>query len=100
MKRLFFISILLSAVMLFSCTGHRHGGEPVTTTDSLSVRVYDARYKSVALAHSLATMLDSLSAGEREQRMVARNAMAYSALMDMDYAKATGLYSQVISESA
>ena len=99
MKRQFFISMLLSVFVLFSCSEHRHGGEPVTTADSLSVRVYDARYKSVAIADSLVAALDNLSAGMKEQQMVARNAMAYSALMKMDYAKATTLYNSVIDES-
>ena len=100
MKRISYICMLLSIFVLFSCSGHRHGGEPVTKADSLSVRVYDARYKSIALSDSLVAALDCISAGKQELQMIARNAMAYSALMKMDYSEATALYNSVIEESA
>ena len=99
MKRILFLNILLSLVTLFSCTGHRSGDEPVASIDSLAVRVYDARYKGVAITDSLAAALEKQSAGDKELMMIARNAMAYSSLMKMDYAKATALYNQVIAES-
>lgn len=100
MRRIHFINILLAVVMLLSCTGHRHNDGAVTMTDSLSVRVYDSRYRSVALTDSLVAALDTLSFVESELRMVTCNAKAYSALMKMDYAAATALYDKVVAESA
>ena len=79
MRRIHFINILLAVVMLLSCTGHRHNDGAVTMTDSLSVRVYDSRYRSVALTDSLVAALDTLSFVESELRMVTCNAKAYSA---------------------
>ena len=92
-------SILFLCVGLFSCRGRGHGGDVVPGADSLSVQVYDARYRSVALIDSFATALDSLSAGNHELSMVAANAMAYSALMKMDYASAVSLYRKVQAEA-
>ncbi|MBO7193553.1 MAG: DUF5113 domain-containing protein [Bacteroidaceae bacterium] len=99
MMRSLLLNILFLCFVLCSCTGHSHSGDPATGTDSLSVQVYDARYKSVALTDSLAKALDSLSADNEELVMVATNAMAYSALMKMDYATATALYDKVLAES-
>ena len=93
------LNILFAVLLLFSCGGHRHGGEPVSGTDTLGVQVYDARYRNMAVADSLATTLDSLSAGELEPAMVAANAMAYSAMMEMDYARAVSLYGRVLDAS-
>lgn len=98
MRNIFLIILFLCPV-LFSCTGHSHCGDSATGTDSLSVLVYEARYKDVSLADELARALDSLSAENHELVMVASNAMAYSALMKMDYAAATALYDKVQAEA-
>ncbi len=98
MRNISFILLLLCALFT-SCTGHSHGGDSATGTDSLSIKVYEARYKDVALADGLAKALDSLSDGNHELMMVASNAMAYSALMKMDYAAATALYDKVQAEA-
>lgn len=89
------LNILFLCLALLSCTGHGHGSDVATGTDSLSVQVYDARYRSVALIDSFAVALDAQAAGNHEASMVATNAMAYSALMKMDYASASALYEKV-----
>lgn len=90
-----FLYIMLMGVLLFSCVGHELGEETVTETDSLSVHIYDARYRDAALLDSLSKKLDSLSAQNHELAMVSANAMAYSALMRMDYSEAVSLYRSV-----
>ena len=91
-----FLYIMLLCVALFSCAGHGHGDEPSVMGDSLDVQVYDARYRDAALLDELSRRLDSLSARNHEQAMVSANAMAYSALMKMDYAAAVSLYKKVL----
>ena len=91
--------ILSLCVVLMSCMGHNCGSDPVAGVDTLSVKVYDARYRDAALLDSLSTRLANLSTNGHETAMVAANAMAYSALMKMDYASAVSLYRKVQAEA-
>ncbi len=96
-------NVLLYMLFLFgvliSCAGHSHGADSAPGADSLSVQVYDARYRDAAMLDSLSRNLDSLAANDHELAMVATNAMAYSALMKMDYALAASLYGKVQAEA-
>ena len=91
--------LLFIALLFTSCERHTHGCGNTPATDARCELVADARYKSVALLERLAAELDSSAAGNVEMNMVASNARAYSALMQMDYSNATELYSSVIDAS-
>lgn len=97
--RYLFICILFACAALFSCAGHSHSGESATVADSLSVQVYDARYRNILLLDGFSNALDSLSGENEELTMVATNSKAYSALMKMDYATAVELYERVLAEA-
>lgn len=100
MSRNLFLNILLLGMLFSSCTGNRHGGELPTFADTLCVQLYDARYKNIVSTDTLSRQLDSLFAAESESAMVAANAMAYSAMMKMDYTLASSLYEKVLNVSA
>ena len=73
-------NVLLYMLFLFgvliSCAGHSHGADSAPGADSLSVQVYDARYRDAAMLDALSRNLDSLAANDHELAMVATNAMA------------------------
>lgn len=88
------LNILFLTVLLQSCGGHIHSDAAFAGADTLDAQVYDSRYRDVAQVDALAKALDSLAVGSHGGT-VAANAMAYSALMKMDYAAAVALYEKV-----
>ena len=99
MKRNILFCVLLLCITLFSCVGHSDDGAAHSCADTLSVQVYDARYKSIPLIDSLSNALKDYSAKNDELATVVVNSKAYSALMKMDYATAVALYKKVQEES-
>ena len=58
----------------------------------------ECRYKDIARVDSAASQLLAMDAGN-EQNMIARNALAYAAMMQMDYRRAQELYRSVLVSS-
>ena len=97
-KRLYgiYLILLFTAQLLVSCGGVHGSGDSVVA-DSLFNALSAGRYRNMARVERLAYALDSVSGGSGENGAVARNAMAYSALMGMDYARASELYGKVLA---
>ena len=91
----------LSAAMLLLLTaacGHRHE-EFSPRAASLCDSLWDVRYKDAALLDTLASGLIDEAGDNNELQMVAYNAAAYAAMMEMDYHKAFSLYEKVKAQS-
>ena len=92
---------ILTLCMLFvSCVKHSHDGANKFCADSLYTELSATRYSNIATFDSLATELHSVAKDDNELQMVANNAMAYSAMMQMDYARSVELYRFVRDNSA
>ena len=95
-----FCSFLFVAMLLFLAAGCGHSHEDISPrAAALCDSVWDARYRNVALLDSLSAELNAEAGGNNELRMVATNAAAYAAMMEMDYHRAFSLYEKVVSES-
>ena len=87
---MFAVTLLLLTV---AC-GHTH--EDVSPrAASLCDSLWDVRYKSVAMIDTLAAELMNEAGDNNELKMVASNALAYAAMMQMDYHKADSIYKHV-----
>lgn len=93
-----YIILLSSVLLLVACGKHTHVAD-TAVADSLLTEISSARYRSAPLMGSLASSLDSVSHGNNELRSVVMNTKAYSALMAMDYARASQLYKSTIALS-
>lgn len=102
MRKLLFKYLFLCCAVLFilSCNGHSHEGSHSHERDSLEVCISDFRYKSAAMLDTLGVAQLGVAGGDNETEMVARNAMAYSALMKMDYLYCEELYGLVAESSS
>ena len=79
--------------MTVAC-GHTH--EDVSPrAASLCDSLWNVRYKSVAMIDTLAAELMNEAGDNNELKMVASNALAYAAMMQMDYHKADSIYKHV-----
>lgn len=67
--------------------------------DSLCGDIVNSRYKNTILQRAAAERLLSLPGVGDEECMIAKNALAYSAFMAMDYARAAKLYREVLDEA-
>ena len=96
----FYYRVLLCILPIFlSCSRNSHGGVNEVRVDSLYANMATMRYSDITVWDSLATELSAISNGNNEQKMVATNAMAYSAMMRMDYGRAVELYRYVNDNS-
>ena len=91
--------ILILCLFLTSCVKHSHDGENHHRADSLYTELSAMRYSDIAAFDSLAKDLFSMAADDNELQMVANNAMAYSAMMQMDYNRSVELYRTVRDKS-
>ena len=96
-RRLLYILIL--CLFLTSCVKHSHDVENHHRADSLYTELSAMRYSDIAAFDSLAKDLFSMAADDNELQMVANNAMAYSAMMQMDYNRSVELYRTVRDKS-
>ena len=92
--------ILTLCLLLTSCVNHSHNGANRLRADSLYTELSATCYSNIATFDSLATELHSVAKDDNELQMVANNAMAYSAMMQMDYARSVELYRFVRDNSA
>ena len=93
------IQYILLVLLLLSCGKQSHDNTIDSRVDSLYVELSDMRYSDIALFDSLAVELLSIANVNNEQKMVATNARAYSAMMNMDYDRSVGLYREVLNNS-
>lgn len=91
--------LLAVVLLLLSCSGGIHSGGDMIPVDSLCIGMSKERYSDINRYDTLAVELASLPGINNEAEMVAANAMAYSAMMRMDYSGAVELYTGVIDES-
>lgn len=91
--------ILIMCLFLTSCVKHSHNGANHHRADSLCTELSAVRYSDVAAFDSLATELQAIADDDNELQMVASNAMAYSAMMQMDFARSVELYRFVRDKS-
>ena len=92
---------ILLSFLLFLGACSEHGNKDVNNLriDSLCTELSGMRYSDKDSFDSVATALLSISNDDNEIQMVATNAMAYSAMMQMDYARSMELYSYVLENS-
>lgn len=92
------IFLLLLPLLMAACGGAARDAEKEQRALLLCNAINDCRYKSVAQMDSAAAALLALDASN-EYNMLAHNALAYSAMMQMNYRRAVDLYSAVIASS-
>ncbi|MBR5892526.1 MAG: DUF5113 domain-containing protein [Bacteroidaceae bacterium] len=90
---------LLSVLMCAVAACGSPGGEKSAGAEALCAEIAACRYRDVGQMEAAALRLDTLAAATDEQRSVARNALAYAALMRMDYSAAEDGYLAVIDGS-
>lgn len=91
---------LLAVVLLsVSCGRHSHAGGEMVPVDSLCMEMSKERYSDIEAYDTLIAELVSLPGINNETEMIAANAMAYSAMMHMDYNRSVELYVNVIDNS-
>ncbi len=66
---------------------------------SLCAQLFNERYSSIYRFDSIAAEIEKVAYGNNELQSIANNAMAYVAMMDMDYSAAADIYSSVIENS-
>ena len=91
--------LLAVVLLLVSCGGHTHAGGNMFPVDSLCMGISKERYSSIERHDSLVAELVAVPGIGNETEMVANNAMAYSAMMRMDYGRSVELYNIVLEES-
>ena len=89
--------VVVTILSLWSCHNQHEETSPYAV--SLCKQLVDIRYSNVSRFDSVADILYAEMEDNREMRAVADNALAYVAMMRMDYAKANGIYSDVIENS-
>lgn len=89
--------VVVTILSLWSCHNQHEETSPYAV--SLCKQLVDIRYSNVSRFDSVADILYTEMEDNREMRAVADNALAYVAMMRMDYAKANGIYSDVIENS-
>ena len=91
--------ILILFLLLVSCGRTSYDNTINSRVDSLYTELSANRYSNIFTFDSIATELHNTANKNNEQRMVATNAMAYSAMMRMDYNRSVKLYRTVLNES-
>ena len=91
--------ILILFLLLVSCGRTSYDNTINSRVDSLYTELSANRYSNIFTFDSIATELHNTANKNNEQRMVATNAMAYSAMMRMDYNLSVKLYRTVLDES-
>lgn len=95
---LYNIYALLPVLFFAACSAGRPGPAVEQRASLLCGIIDDSRYKNIARVDSAAVQLLALDAGN-EYKMLARNALAYAAMMRMDYRRAKELYCEVLASS-
>ena len=95
------VHIWLFAVVLLlsSCSGSVPSTGDSVPVDSLCTGIAKERYSNIQKYDSIVSELSALSGVNNETEMVLTNAMAYSAMMHMDYVRSAELYNVVIQEA-
>ena len=93
-----YLYILILLMPLLTACGKAKDAEQEQQASQLCATIEGSRY---ACAQKLGAAADSLAALNlsHEHNMIARNALAYNAFMQMDYAKARALYASVVEEA-
>ena len=91
-----FAALLL--LLAAACGGGSHDAAVEQRAALLCGIIDECRYKDIARVDSAAAQLLAMDAGN-EQNMIARNALAYAAMMQMDYRRAQELYKGVLVSS-
>lgn len=94
-----FSYILILFLLLVSCGRQSYDNTINSRVDSLYTELSAMRYSNILAFDSIATELHNIANGNNELEMVATNAMAYSAMMQMDYDHSVDLYSVVLKNS-
>ncbi|MBR5336309.1 MAG: DUF5113 domain-containing protein [Bacteroidaceae bacterium] len=97
--RLFPFLASLILLVTVGCSGIADEQLAPGAAAALCERIDSVRYKSNLLLYDAARRLDTLYSATAEQRIVAGNALAYAALMRMDYSTAKRMYLSVIKEA-
>lgn len=97
-KILYNIYALLSVLLLAACSGGRPDSVVEQSVSLLCDIIDDCRCKNIARVDSAAAELLLLDVSN-ECNMLAQNALAHSAMMQMDYKRAKELYANVLHSS-
>ena len=97
-KRALYIFVIVLTTI--SCGRSSNDSANYIRVDSLYADLSDARYSNISAFDSIAKELSYVADEEDEPQMVATNALAYSAMMQMDYSHSVELYSIVLENSA
>lgn len=95
--RVIYISVL--TLLFLSCSGCSYNDTNQSRTDSLYTELSAVRYSNISAFDSVAAELLSVTDDNNESQMVATNALAYSAMMQMDYRRSVELYRKVHESS-
>ena len=92
------LTALLTLLMcLVGCTVSH--GDFSLRADELCDRLWQSRYSNASHLDSVARLLADVDADDEELAAIAGNALAYAAMMRMDYAEAYSLYMDVLENS-
>ena len=95
--KIFCLAFYIAAIIVVSSCVDKQ--MTVESSELLCDDIAESRYNNIAQMERAALQLDTLAATTQELRAVAKNALAYAALMRMDYSAAKKQYLQVVDEA-
>lgn len=100
LSRIIYYAVLCVTVVSFVACNKGGGGAQVSVAiDSLRNEMFALRHVDVQRLQNVAIAMDTIQQATVEQRVVAKNSLAYAAFMKMDYSKAMSIYDSVIDVS-